>query len=200
MPENEKRSARIVRETRETAIDLTLCIDGQGEVQTDTGYGMADHMITLIAVWAGFDLRLKCRGDMHVDAHHSVEDAALCLGRAIDQALGDRAGIARSASARVPMDEAMATVSLDLSGRSSLVFMGQELLPPQIAGEESDLWREFFKALAGGGKMNLHVCFEYGLNGHHLLESACKGLGLCLKDAVNISRSGVLSTKGSLDL
>ncbi|MDR3175070.1 MAG: imidazoleglycerol-phosphate dehydratase [Desulfovibrio sp.] len=200
MPENQKRSARIARETGETAVDLTLCIDGQGKVQTDTGYGMADHMITLIAVWAGFDLRLKCRGDLHVDAHHSVEDAALCLGKAIDQALGDRAGIARSASARVPMDEAAATVSLDLSGRSCLVFRGQELLPPQIAGEESDLWREFFKALTGGAKMNLHVCFEYGLNGHHLLESACKGLGLCLKDAVTISRSGILSTKGSLDL
>ncbi|MDR2800434.1 MAG: imidazoleglycerol-phosphate dehydratase, partial [Desulfovibrio sp.] len=104
MPENEKRSAGIARETRETAIELTLCIDGQGKVQAETGYGMADHMITLIAVWAGFDLSLKCRGDLHVDAHHSVEDAALCLGRAIDRALGDRAGIARSASARVPMD------------------------------------------------------------------------------------------------
>ncbi|MDR0826939.1 MAG: imidazoleglycerol-phosphate dehydratase [Desulfovibrio sp.] len=199
-PKTKKRGVTLKRETRETMVELSLCIDGQGEVQADTGYGMADHLITLMAVWAGFDLGLKCRGDLHVDAHHSVEDVGLCLGQALDQALGNRVGIARSALAGVPMDEALARVCVDLSGRSFLVFRGQELLPPLIAGEENDLWREFFKAFAGGGKMNLHINFEYGKNGHHLLESACKGLGLCLRDAVKLNRSGILSTKGSLDL
>ena len=193
------RTASISRTTKETDIHLKLCLDGSGDVKIDTGFGMADHMLTLMAFWAGFDLELHCRGDMHVDAHHTVEDVALCLGQALDQALGDRKGIARTASGRVPMDEALADVCVDLSGRSYLVFRGQQLLPPVIAGEESDLWREFFKSLAGGAKMNLHVTLEYGCNGHHLLESACKGLGLALREAVARNRGAILSTKGSLD-
>ena len=160
---------------------------------------MLDHMLTLMAFWAGFDLSLNCKGDLHVDAHHSVEDVALCLGQAIDAALGDRKGIARTGFAKVPMDEAIADVCLDLSGRPYLVFRGQDLLPPMMAGEESDLWREFFKSLANGCKMNLHITLEYGTNGHHLLESACKGLGLALRAAVTRNRSAILSTKGSLD-
>lgn len=198
-PQNAPRTAALARGTKETDIDLTLCLDGSGDVKIDTGFGMADHMLTLLAFWAGFDLALHCRGDLRVDAHHTVEDVAFCLGKALDQALGDRMGIARTAFARVPMDEALADVCIDLSGRSFLVFNGQNLLPPVIAGEESDLWREFFKALAAGAKMNLHVTLEYGRNGHHLLESACKGLGLALKGAVARNRAVILSTKGSLD-
>ena len=193
------RSAEVTRETRETSISLSLCLDGKGHVQIDTGFGMADHMLTLLAFWAGFDLTLKCKGDLEVDAHHTVEDVALCLGQAIEKALGDRTGIARTGSAKVPMDEALADVCVDLSGRTYLVFRGQELLPPVIAGEESDLWREFFKSLAGGCKMNLHITLEYGQNGHHLLESACKGLGLAMRTAVTRNRATILSTKGSLD-
>jgi imidazoleglycerol-phosphate dehydratase len=136
---------------------------------------------------------------LHVDAHHTVEDVALCFGQALDRALGDRKGIARTGTGRVPMDEALADVCVDLSGRSFLVFRGQELLPPVIAGEENDLWRECFKSLAGGAKMNLHLTLEYGANGHHLLESAFKGLGLALRAAVTRSRDTILSTKGSLD-
>lgn len=194
------RKAGIRRSTKETDIQLNLCLDGTGNVTIDTGFGMADHMITLTAFWAGFDLSLSCRGDLHVDAHHTVEDVALCLGQALDRALGDRGGIARTGTGRVPMDEALADVCLDLSGRSYLVFRGRELLPPVMAGEESDLWREFFKSLAGGAKMNLHITLEYGTNGHHLLESACKGLGLALRAAVTRNRSAILSTKGSLDI
>ncbi|MDR0339169.1 MAG: imidazoleglycerol-phosphate dehydratase [Desulfovibrio sp.] len=196
---NGARKATVRRETKETAISLDLCLDGAGQARIDTGFGMADHMLTLMAFWAGFDLTLECRGDLHVDAHHTVEDVALCLGQALDKALGDRKGIARTACARVPMDEALADVCVDLSGRSYLVFRGQKLLPPVVAGEESDLWREFFKSLAGGAKMNLHITLEYGINGHHLLESACKGLGLALKGAVALSRDCLLSTKGSFD-
>lgn len=195
----EARTAFISRKTNETDISLNLNLDGKGNLSVTTGLGMADHLISTVAFWAGFDLDLKCVGDLHVDAHHTVEDVALCLGQAIDEALGKREGIARTANAQVPMDEAMASVALDLSGRSYLVFMGQDLLPPVMAGEENDLWREFFKSLAAGARMNLHVNLMYGLNGHHLLESACKGLGLALREAVQVSRQTLLSTKGSLD-
>ncbi|MDL2216884.1 imidazoleglycerol-phosphate dehydratase [Desulfovibrio sp. OttesenSCG-928-M14] len=198
--QEQKRSAQITRTTKETDIALTLLLDGSGKVRVDTRFGMADHMITLLAFWAGFDLDLACKGDLHVDAHHTVEDVALCLGQALDKALGSRKGIARTAFARVPMDEALADVCVDLSGRSHLVFRGQKLLPPVMAGEESDLWREFFKSLANGAKMNLHITLEYGINGHHLLESACKGLGLALKGACTRQGDAILSTKGSLDL
>lgn len=193
------RAASVQRATKETDIHLSLCLDGSGNVKIKTGFGMADHMLTLLAFWADFDLDVRCSGDLHVDAHHTVEDVAFCLGQALDKALGDRKGIARAASARVPMDEALADVCVDLSGRSFLVFRGGQLLPPVIAGEESDLWREFFKSFAGGAKMNLHVTLEYGCNGHHLLESACKGLGLALREAVTRNRGAILSTKGSLD-
>jgi imidazoleglycerol-phosphate dehydratase len=167
-------------------------------VDVTTGFGLGDHMLTLLAFWAGFDLTLACAGDLNVDAHHTMEDAGLCLGQALSQALGDKVGIARTASFRVPMDEALAEVSLDLSGRPFLVCQGQECLPPVLAGEERDLWREFFKSLAAGAGMNLHIRFLYGQNGHHLLESACKGLGLALGAAVARTRTTILSTKGSL--
>jgi imidazoleglycerol-phosphate dehydratase len=196
---NTPRSAHIARETRETAVSLALCLDGAGTVTVDTGFGLADHMLSLLAFWAGFDLALSCRGDLHIDAHHTVEDVGLCLGQALDQALGNRTGIARTGSARVPMDEALADVCVDLSGRPYLVLRGQEVLPPVVAGQESDLWREFFKALSSAAKMNLHCSFVYGQNGHHLLESAHKGLGLALRFAVERNRTALLSTKGSLD-
>ena len=193
------RTARITRATSETDIDLSLNLDGTGKVSVSTGFGLADHMLDLTAFWAGFDLSLTCRGDSHIDAHHSLEDSALVLGQALLTALGERKGIARVGWARVPMDEALAEVTLDLSGRPYLVYQGAELLPPVMAGEERDLWREFFKSLAAGARMNLHITYQYGLNGHHLLESACKGLGLALRQAVSTTRDHVLSTKGSLD-
>ncbi|MDR2487923.1 MAG: imidazoleglycerol-phosphate dehydratase HisB [Desulfovibrio sp.] len=193
------RRATLTRTTTETNVSLTLSLDGMQNIKIHTGFGMLDHMLSLLAFWAGFDLSLQCEGDLHVDAHHSVEDSALCLGQALDAALGDRKGIARTGSAKVPMDEAIAEVCVDLSGRPYLVFRGQERLPPLIGGEESDLWREFFKALAVGCKMNLHITLEYGANGHHLLESAYKGLGLALRAAVTRNRPSILSTKGSLD-
>ena len=193
------RIASITRATSETDIDLSLNLDGAGKVSVSTGFGLADHMLDLTAFWAGFDLSLTCRGDSHIDAHHSLEDSALVLGQAMLTALGERKGIARVGWARVPMDEALAAVSLDLSGRPYLVYQGAELLPPVMAGEERDLWREFFKSLAAGARMNLHITYQYGLNGHHLLESACKGLGLALRQAVSTTRDHLLSTKGSLD-
>ena len=193
------RRTTIQRKTSETDITLSLVLDGSGKVAVKTGYGFADHMITLLAFWAGFDLELSCAGDLEVDAHHTVEDAALCLGQALLEALGDRKGIARVGNAKVPMDEALADVAVDLSGRAYLVFRGEELLPGTIAGEERALWSEFFKSLAAGARMNLHISLLYGTNGHHLLESACKGLGLALRSAVALSGTTILSTKGRLD-
>lgn len=193
------RKASVERVTNETTIALTLTIEGEGNVRVTTGFGMLDHMLTLTAFWAGFDLDLTCKGDMHIDAHHTAEDVALCLGQALATALDDRKGIARVGFARVPMDEALAEVTLDISGRPWLEWRGDEYLPHVIAGEEKDLWREFHKAFASAARMNLHVSYLYGKNGHHLLESASKGLGLALRQAVRRDRQTVLSTKGSLD-
>lgn len=193
------RRAEFARRTGETDIRLTLRLDGEGATDVHTGIGMLDHLLTLIMFWAEMDLSLSCRGDLEVDAHHSAEDTGLALGAALREALGDRAGIARVGHGRVPMDEALADVVVDLSGRPWLEWRGDELLPPVIAGEEKDLWREFYKALASAARCNLHVSFLYGKNGHHLLESAAKGLGLALGHAVR--RRGILirSTKGGLD-
>lgn len=194
-----QRKTTIQRTTTETDIDLSLCLDGSGEITIQTGYGFADHMLTLLCYWADFDLTLTCKGDLHVDAHHTLEDVGFCLGQALHAALGDKKGINRTAHAQVPMDESLSSVTIDLSGRSYLVFQGQEYLPPVIAGEESDLWREFFRAFSYGAKMNLHISIMYGRNGHHILESVCKSLGLALRSAVSINRSTLLSTKGSFD-
>lgn len=193
------RSAAHRRSSAETTIDLTLTLDGSGKTAIDTGFGMLDHMLTLMIFWAEMDLQLVCRGDLHVDAHHTVEDIGLCLGAALRDALGDRVGIARVGYGRVPMDEALADVTLDLSGRPWLEWRGDELLPPVIAGEEKDIWREFYKALASGAHCNVHVAFHYGKNGHHLLESAAKGMGLALAQAVRRRGSAIRSTKGGLD-
>lgn len=193
------RSATYRRSSAETIIELRLTLDGSGQTTISTGFGMLDHMLTLMAFWAEMDLELVCKGDLHVDAHHTAEDIGICLGAALLEALGDRAGIARVGYGRVPMDEALADVTTDLSGRPWLEWRGDELLPPVIAGEEKDLWREFYKAFASGARCNIHVSFHYGKNGHHLLESAAKGLGLALAQAIRRRGSAIRSTKGGLD-
>lgn len=193
------RSAARRRASAETTIELELTLDGSGKTAVETGFGMLDHMLTLLTFWAEMDLRLVCKGDLHVDAHHTAEDIGLCLGAALLDALGDRAGIARVGYGRVPMDEALADVTVDLSGRPWLEWRGDELLPPVIAGEEKDLWREFYKAFASGARCNAHISFHYGKNGHHLLESAAKGMGLALAQAVRRRGSVIRSTKGGLD-
>lgn len=193
------REAAQERHSAETRISLSLNLDGEGKTRIQTGFGLLDHMLTLSMFWAGMDLQLSCQGDLDVDAHHSVEDVGLTLGRALLEALGDRAGIARVGYGRVPMDEALSEVTVDLSGRPWLEWRGGELLPPVMAGEEKDLWREFYKALASSARCNLHIAFLYGKNGHHLLESAAKGLGLALRQAVQRQGTTIRSTKGGLD-
>ena len=191
------RKAQITRSTKETSIELEILLDGQGAAEISTGIGFADHMLTLLAFWSGFDLKVFCKGDLHVDSHHTLEDVGLCLGQGLVQALGDKAGISRVGQARFPLDEALSEAVVDLSGRGFLVYEDGPL-PAQVAGEEKDVWREFFKSLAYKGQLNLHLHMLYGKNGHHLLESAFKALGVALRQAESQGGSGVPSTKGSL--
>ena len=148
------RTSTQARTSAETDIRLELTLDGQGKTDIRTGFGLLDHMLTLTAFWAGMDLTLICEGDMEVDAHHTAEDVGLTLGKSLLEALGDRAGIARVGYGRVPMDEALTEVTVDLSGRPWLEWRGDDLLPPVLAGEEKDLWREYYKALASGARCN----------------------------------------------
>lgn len=193
------RRAEIRRTSRETDISLSLCLDSTLPSEIVTGFGLLDHMLTLTAFWGGMHLKVRCTGDMHIDAHHSAEDTALCLGQALRQAIGDGTGIARVGYGRVPMDEALAEVTMDISGRPWLEWRGDEVLPPVLGGQERDIWREFYKTFAATARCNLHISFLYGKNGHHLLESVAKGLGLALAQAVQISGNTVRSTKGGLD-
>lgn len=199
----QQRIAQVRRTTKETDISLTLNLDGTGKTSIQSGIGFLDHMLTLLAFWARFDLELTCKGDTYIDFHHSMEDIGLCLGSAFHQALLSRNnanGIERVGFAKVPMDEALTEICLDLSGRPWLEWRNDEILPPVIAGDEKDVWREFYKAFVSAAKMNLHVSFLYGKNGHHLLESAAKGVGKALQKAVVVSGDMATSTKGSLDL
>ena len=199
MSDLKPRISAVERRTSETNINLRLNLDGCGQVTIQTGVGLLDHMLTLIAYWAGFDLEVACKGDLHIDAHHSVEDVGLVFGSALLDALGDKQGINRAGWASVPMDESLAVVSVDCSGRPWLEWRGDELLPYTLAGEEKDIWREFYKSLTNAARCNIHISFQYGKNGHHLLESAAKGLGLALAQAVQIKGCSLFSTKGRLD-
>lgn len=198
-----KRTANITRTTKETDISLSLNIDGSGKTNIQTGIGFLDHMLTLMTFWAKFDLDLQCKGDINIDFHHSLEDIGLCLGMAFHKALlqeNNANGIERVGFAKIPMDEALTEICLDISGRSWLEWKNDEILPPIIAGDEKDVWREFYKAFVSTAKMNLHIQFLYGKNGHHLLESVAKGVGKALQKAIIITGTQATSTKGSLDL
>ena len=193
------RNALIKRVTKETSIELSLELDGSGECQIDTGVGFFDHMLTHIGFHGRFDLAIKAQGDLQVDNHHTVEDVGLCLGQAIKQALGDKKGIVRYGHAFVPMDEALAQVVLDISGRPLFHFAGQELAGP-VGGFDLQLAEEFWRALASQAALTLHVILHYGRNDHHLLEAAFKALGRALNQATAIDSTikGVVSTKGVL--
>ncbi len=197
--EGNMRKSTYKRSTKETQIALAINLDGEGMTKISTGFGMLDHFLTLLAFWAEFDLELTCKGDTYIDNHHTAEDIGISLGNAILEALGDKQGIRRIGNAKVPMDEALTEVSLDLSGRAWIEWRNAEILPPVIANEEVDIWREFYKAFAFALKSNLHISFLYGLNGHHLLESVAKGVGLALKEAIKVESKRISSTKGLLE-
>ena len=178
----EARSGRISRTTAETSVELTLTIDGSGAADISTGVGILDHFLTLFARHGLFDLTLRAQGDLHVDAHHTVEDVGICLGQALKAALGEGRGLRRPASRIVPMDEALATVAVDLGGRSYCVVTGA-WAAPTVGGMECDLIRHFFDSLAREARMNLHVLLHYGSNTHHQTEAAFKAFARALDDA-----------------
>lgn len=190
------RSARITRDTKETQITLALNLDG-GPIKIDTGIGFFDHMLTALAFYAKFGLELTARGDLHVDGHHTVEDVGIVLGQAIKQALGDKAGIRRFASAFIPMDEALCHTALDFSNRAFLHF-DAEMPQEQIGGYDSCLTEEFMRAVAMNSGTTLHMRALYGKNAHHITEALFKSLGVCLHDASRVTGEGVTSTKGVL--
>ncbi len=194
-----QRTSEIERKTNETQIQLHLDIDGTGTQEIATGIGFLDHMLALFSAHGFFDLRINARGDLEVDAHHTVEDVGLVLGEAFDQALGDRQGIVRYGQAVVPMDETLAAVTVDLSKRPYLVYNVPATNGPQGVFDAS-LAKEFFRALANKAGMNLHINVAYGENEHHILEGIFKALGRALDQAAGFDRriSGVQSTKGSL--
>lgn len=191
------RTANIARKTKETDIELSVNLDGKGEVSVDSGIGFFDHMLTALAVHSGVDTNIKCKGDLYVDGHHSVEDIGICLGKAFAEALGDKAGIARYGSAYVPMDEALAFCSLDISGRAFLVF-DANFSDDRIGEFDTCLAEEFFRAFAFNAGITLHIRQEYGKNDHHICEAIFKAVAHALKQALAYNGGAVLSTKGVL--
>lgn len=193
------RSAQIERKTGETEINLTLTVDGSGRSDIQTGIGFLDHMLTLFAAHGLFDLQVQAQGDLHVDDHHCAEDVFICLGKALDQALGDRRGLVRTAHSYVPMDEALAFVALDLGGRAYSVF-DADFVTPRVGQLGTDLIFHLFESLAVHGRLNLHAKVLYGRNDHHKVEALFKALARALDAATQIDerRQGVPSTKGTL--
>ena len=191
-----KRCADISRKTKETDIKIELCLDG-GECEIKTGIGFFDHMLTAFAVHGGFGLKADVKGDLEVDCHHTIEDTGIVLGKAFAEALGDKSGIERYGSFTVPMDESLAFVSLDVSGRPFLVFNAE--FPEERVGEfDSCMCEEFMRAFAYNAGITLHVNMIYGGNTHHQIEAIFKALAHALAIAVKENGKGVLSTKGSL--
>ncbi len=194
------RTAEISRETAETKIKLSVAIDGKGAIDATTGIGFFDHMLTHIAKHGLFDLVVDAKGDLEIDAHHTVEDVGICLGKAVAQALGEMNGIARFGHAVVPMDEALAEVAIDFSGRPFLVF--QAHLPRGKVGEfDSELAEEFFRAFAVNSRTTLHIVLRYGSNLHHCIEGIFKAFARALDRATQLDPrvTGVPSTKGMLE-
>jgi len=193
------RKAEISRKTMETDITAKLLLDGKGNSKIDTGIGFLDHMLTLFTKHGQFDLDLTAKGDTYVDAHHTVEDIGIVLGNCIAEALGNKESIQRYGNSFVPMDECLAQVCLDISGRAFLVF-DVPFTTVMTGTMETQLFEEFFRALAFNAGITLHVKLQYGKNSHHMIESVFKAFGRALKEAVKIDKSisGVMSTKGSL--
>ncbi len=196
------RKATISRKTKETQIELSLDLDGSGVNTVQTGVGFFDHMLDLFSKHSLIDLNVQANGDLDVDQHHTVEDVGICIGQALDKAVGDKKGIYRYGWAIVPMDEALAQVALDMSGRPALVF-NVTFTSPLIGEFASELVMEFFQAIANNAKMNLHINVPYGANSHHIAEAIFKGFAKALRQATTIderARHLVPSTKGSLTI
>ncbi|MEI8306653.1 MAG: imidazoleglycerol-phosphate dehydratase HisB [Chloroflexales bacterium] len=194
------RTSTISRTTGETAITLSLRIDGAGKAAVNTGVGFLDHMLTLWAKHGLFDLEVRAQGDLHIDEHHTAEDTCICLGRAIDEALGERRGIVRTAHSFVPMDEALALVAVDLGGRPYCVVQA-EFVTPRVGQLGTDLIFHLLESVATHGRLNLHAQVLYGRNDHHKVEAIFKAFGRALDAATRLDprlEGAVPSTKGVL--
>jgi imidazoleglycerol-phosphate dehydratase len=196
---NSDRTAKLLRQTKETKIEMALNLDGKGQATISTGVGFFDHMLDLLARHSLVDLDVTADGDLQVDAHHTVEDVGIVLGQAIEKALADKRGIYRYGWAIVPMDESLAQVAIDLSGRPAFVF-NVNFTGPTIGDFQTELVEEFLKALSTNAKMNLHVTVPYGGNNHHIAEAIFKATAKALRQAVSKDprSDDVPSTKGSL--
>ena len=195
------RTGKVIRETKETSIDLTISLDGRGVSNIDTGIGFFDHMLNLFAAHGRMDLVVGCNGDIKVDGHHSVEDIGIALGEAVKQALGDKKGINRYGTFYLPMDETLVMVSLDISGRPFLVYDAGGPMAPMIGSYDTELTEEFLRAFAFNAGITLHVKVMYGTNSHHKVEAIFKALGHALRTAVKIDPEAadeIPSTKGML--
>jgi len=196
---NMPRTAGISRKTAETDIALSLTLDGTGTAAVNTGVGFFDHMLAHVAKHGMFDLTASCTGDLHIDAHHTVEDVGICFGKALAQALGDKTGIRRYGDATVPMDEALVTAAVDLSGRPFLVWKAD--FPTELLGTfSSQLAEEFWRAVSSAGLLTLHVVLHHGKNTHHIVETIFKAVARALRAAVEADprAAGIPSTKGVL--
>lgn len=194
-----ERRAAIHRKTAETDIHVSMNLDGDGTPVIETGVGFLDHMLTLFAKHAILDLEIRASGDLHIDSHHTVEDVGICLGQAIDQAIGDKVGICRYGSAVLPMDETLVTIALDLSGRS--YFVWKVPFPTEKVGNfDTELFEEFWHAVTVHSRMNFHALLHHGQNSHHIAEAVFKAAARALRVAVTIDPrvKGVPSTKGKL--
>lgn len=193
------RLSKIKRKTGETDIELSINLDGEGTFKGSTGIGFLDHMLTLFSKHGLIDLEIKADGDLMVDSHHTVEDIAIVLGTALKEALKDKSGIKRYGTSFVPMDESLATISLDISGRPFLVF-DAKFTVDKLGNFDTEMVEEFFRAFAFNGGITLHARVLYGKNNHHMIEALFKALGRALGEAITIDQriKGVMSTKGVL--
>ena len=191
------RTAQTRRTTKETDIALSLALDGSGRAQISTGVGFFDHMLELLAVHSHMDVTLTCKGDLQVDAHHTVEDVGIALGDCVKAALGDKRGIARFADRLVPMDEVASQVAVDFSGRPCLIF--EDTLSGKVGNFDMELVEEFLRAFSTHAGCNLYAHILRSGNRHHMAEALFKALALCIRDAVAIVSDGVPSSKGMLE-
>ncbi|WP_299699188.1 imidazoleglycerol-phosphate dehydratase HisB [uncultured Tateyamaria sp.] len=194
------RSTTLTRTTAETDISVSLNLDGTGQYDNDTGVGFFDHMLDQLARHALIDMNVRCKGDLHIDDHHTVEDVGIAIGQALSQAVGNKKGIQRYGSCLLPMDDALVRAALDLSGRPFLVW-NVDLPTPKIGTFDTELVREFFQALSTHGGITLHVDLLHGINSHHIAEAAFKAVARALRVALEVDprmADAIPSTKGSL--
>jgi imidazoleglycerol-phosphate dehydratase len=193
----EQRTAQQKRKTNETDIDIQMNLDGEGKYELDTGVGFLDHMLAHFSKHSRIDLVVKAAGDLEVDAHHTVEDVGICLGQCLNDALGDKKGINRYGNSAVPMEDAMANVAVDLSGRAFCAY-NANYMTEKIGDFDVECIEEFLRSFSNAGKFNLHINVPYGTNSHHIAEAVFKGLGQSMATAIAIVGTDVPSTKGTL--